>query len=609
MKKFFSEILHKYLYDVRLFYKLLISHGLLILLPTLVLFIFLYNQLFDAIVSDTILSEQNLAGQAATSIESALSQVKESTDSLMEEYSANRLFSSYASSMSDDTLYRRISELSLAADELKDGQLVTDIHIYVDDSFSFLTRYDSDNTLFSPLSDVTSTYWYGIFQSQNLSSLFCPGLYLSVTEETTRGSLAYISRINPSSGSEIYLAVYFSQDYLASLLNNNISLENSAAYILDDRDTVVSASDSALSGAYYMSNDSLSELLGGVNIYSTRTYLEDNIYVGYFSIPDTDWHLVSILSSSSLVRKGQSLVLKFIVIYISLFVLVLLICVLLSQSTANRISRLSRQMQSVRQGRPTRMDDITNAHDEIGELVSTYNYMSDEINHLLDEQIKAAENLKLAEFNALQSQINPHFLYNSLDMINWMAQIGQREQITEAIQALSRFYKLTLSKKNTDGTVGVELEHVSLYVQLQNMRYENRISFLIDVPDTLLDYQIPKLTLQPIVENCIQHGIMEKEEKTGTILITGWLEGDDLILLISDDGVGMSQEQINSILSGTGQRTKRGSNIGIYNTHSRIQILYGSSYGLSYDSHEGAGTNTQIRIPALYHDSENVQTS
>ncbi|MCD8327367.1 MAG: histidine kinase [Lachnospiraceae bacterium] len=602
MKKVFSKILHKYLYDIRLFYKLLISHGLLILLPTLVLFIFLYNQLYDAIVSDTILSEQNQAGQAATSIESALYQVKETADSLLEEDAANRLFSSYSSAMSDNTLYNRISELSLAANELTDGQLITDIHIYVDDSFLFLVEHDSDNTLFSPLSDVTSTYWYGIFQSQNSSSLFCPSLYLSVTEETTRGSLAYISRVSSSSGGEIYLAVYFSQDYLAALLSSNINLENSAAYILDDRDTVVSVSDSALSGAYYMSNDSLIELIGGVNMYSTRTYLEDSIYVGYFSIPNTDWHLVSILSSRSLVRKGQSLVLQFAGIYISLLVLVLLICMLLSQSTANRISRLNRQMQSVHQGRPTPMDDTTNAHDEIGELISTYNYMSDEINRLLDEQMKAAEDLKLAEFNAFQSQINPHFLYNSLDMINWMAQIGQREQITEAIQALSRFYKLTLSKKNTDGTVGVELEHVSLYVQLQNMRYENKINFLIDVPDTLLDYKMLKLTLQPIVENCIQHGIMEKEEKAGTILITGWLEGDDLILLISDDGVGMSQEQINSILSGTGQKTKGGSNIGIYNTHSRIQLLYGSSYGLSYDSQEGVGTNTQIRIPALHDD-------
>ncbi len=606
MKKFFSKILHKYLYDVQLFYKLLISHGLLILLPTLVLFIFSYSQLYDAIVSDTILSEQNLAGQTATSIESTLSQIKESANSLLNENSFNRLFSSYSSAMSDDTLYRRISELSLATDELTDGQLITDIQIYVDDSFLFLTEYDSDNTLFSPLSDITSTYWYGIFQSKNPSSLFCPSLYLSVTEETTRGSLAYINQVNLSTGNVVYLAIYFSQDYLTALLNSNMNLDNSAAYILDERDTVVSASDSALSGAYYMSNDSLIELLGGVNIYSTRTYLEDNIYVGYFSISDTNWHLVSILSSSSLVRKGRSLVLQFIGIYISLFVLVLLICVFLSQSIASRISRLSKQMQSVHQGHPTHMDDTTNAHDEIGELVNTYNYMSDEINHLLDEQIKAAEDLKLAEFNALQSQINPHFLYNSLDMINWMAQIGQREETTEAIQALSQFYKLTLSKKNTDSTVGQELEHVSLYVQIQNMRYENKISFLTDVPDTLLDYKMPKLTLQPIVENCIQHGIMEKEEKAGTILITGWLEDNDLILLISDDGVGMSQEQIDSILSGTGQKTKRGSNIGIYNTHSRIQILYGSSYGLSYESQKGTGTNTQIRIPALFHNSENT---
>lgn len=113
-----------------------------------------------------------------------------------------------------------------------------------------------------------------------------------------------------------------------------------------------------------------------------------------------------------------------------------------------------------------------------------------------------------------------------------------------------------------------------------------------------MEYQIPKLTLQPVVENAILHGILEKESKSGTIVLTGWLEESDIVILISDDGVGISPEKLQTILSGTGQSSSGGTNIAIYNTHRRLQILYGQKYGLSYTSIPGQGTEVQIRIPA-----------
>ncbi len=597
MKSFITKLKHFYLYDIKLQYKLLFSHLLLIILPTVVLTLFLYNRLYHSIISDTILSEQTLAAQTTSTIEDILSQVRQASDSLTESNASMRLFSD--TPVHPFLLRSYTSSLEEMAENLTDGSLITDIQIYVEDSDDIL-QYTKKDTLFSPLSNIMGTYWYGIFSSRDTEALLCPSLYLSVSEEENRGNLAYIRRLDTKSRPEVYLAVYFSQDRLNTTLGANVSTDKSATYILNERDTVVASSSPALSGAYYMSNTTLQNLVGGVNQYSTRSYLKDSIYVGYYSISDTDWHLVSILSSESLVRKGNSLVLQFISIYVLFFILAMIISIFLSRSIAKRIATLIRQMQSVHHGRPVRIEMSQSSHDEIGDLVDTYNYMSDEINDLLDEQVKTAEKLKLQEFKALQSQINPHFLYNSLDMINWLAQIGKRREVTEAVQALSKFYKLTLSKKDTRGNVGIELEHVSLYVQLQNMRYENRIQFVIDVPDTLMDYEIPKLTLQPIVENCIQHGIMEKPDKTGTILITGWLEGEDLLLLISDDGVGMNEEQTASILSGDGRKKEGGSNIGIYNTHARLQLLYGPGYGLRYESRPGQGTDTQIRLPAIF---------
>lgn len=217
---------------------------------------------------------------------------------------------------------------------------------------------------------------------------------------------------------------------------------------------------------------------------------------------------------------------------------------------------------------------------------------------LMEKQAKAAEDLRIAEFNSLQAQINPHFLYNTMDMINWMALQGQTDEISHAVQSLSRFYKLTLSRKKGISTIARELEHVTIYVQLQNMRYHDSIELITDIPDELSEYQIPKLTLQPVVENSILHGILEKESKSGTIVITGWMENEDVVLLISDDGIGISPEILSTILSGNGKSQSGGTNIAVYNTHRRLQILYGNDYGLTYSSNPGEGTEVEIRFPA-----------
>ena len=136
------------------------------------------------------------------------------------------------------------------------------------------------------------------------------------------------------------------------------------------------------------------------------------------------------------------------------------------------------------------------------------------------------------------------------------------------------------------------------YTKLQNMRYNGQINFLIDISEDLFDYQIPKMTFQPIVENVIQHGILEKESRCGSIVLTGWIEENIIYFQVSDDGIGMDATTLSNILSGN-HRKKRGSNIGVYNTHQRLLLLYGPDYGLSYASVLGEGTTVTIKIPMI----------
>ena len=390
------------------------------------------------------------------------------------------------------------------------------------------------------------------------------------------------------------MAVYFNVKAVKEVLDLNSSVQDEAAYIVSEQNIQVSASDPDLAALYFTPYDNLSSRLGNAEEYSIVSYDPGNAYSAYFPIHGSDWYMVSILPASHITDSGNWLMLRFILLYLLFVMLALFIALLLSNSIADRIIAVAYQMETVRTGRPKPMKPTCTGWDEIGILTDTYNYMTGEINRLMDSQEQAAEGLRKAEFRALQAQINPHFLYNTLDMINWLSQTGRKEEVTRAIQALSRFYKLTLSKKELVNTIEDELEHVSLYMQLQNMRFDDCVSLVVDVQEELYGYTIPKLTFQPIIENALLHGIMMKEEKTGSILLTGWMEGTDMVFMISDDGAGIPSEKLETLLDGGKQH------IGIYNTNLRLKILYGAAYGLSFTSRPGQGTEVTVRLPAMH---------
>lgn len=604
MKNPFRRLYMYYVHDMGMQAKLLISHLVLILIPTVVLSIFFYNNIYNLIVNSTIKSSQTLCAQTAYTLEATVGQVSNAVSSVLSNPFAGTLFNVPEAQagnykLSDEDIEHFVSSVTA----LKDQDNISAVRIYCDDAPYYRlaqSHNPEDEKLFAPISAISSTYWYGIYSTDTkLKDLLCPPLYLSPAETRESGELAYISKITyaNSNKASAYVAVYFRQKDIDNILQEDMTVPNSATYIINERDALVSTSNATLAAAYFMNRKELTEKIGATNHFIIHPFINEEIYIGYYTIANTDWDMVSVLSVNSLKGMGNTLVVQFVMIYGFFLILALAIALLLSRSITHRISNVAAQMEKIRHGKPHRMEQETPEHDEIGKLIDTYNYMTDQMNELLLTQEKNAKELQLSEFKALQAQINPHFLYNTLDMINWLAQSGQKEELSKAIQALSRFYKLTLSRKEAVGSIEKELEHVSLYVQLQNMRYDNAIDFLIDVPPQLEEYSIPKLTFQPIVENAIHHGIFMTEEKTGSVIITGWREKDDIVFQIYDNGAGMDDETIKQILNGK-KRATSGSNIGVYNTHLRLRLLYGPGYGLSYESAPGGGTTATIRLPA-----------
>ena len=576
----------------------------IVVVPACLIAFLFYGRLYSMVVSNTIRQEQDASAKTAPLIERTMDTILATTRNITGQNFFQELFYMPVSDSAEQlATSNHAIDFKNAIQRLTTDSIVTDVQIYVDfpDDLKALDTYPNTENILAPLSQAKGTYWYGIFQgNRNTQEMFCPSFYLGSREKKNYGDMAYVCPLSlyyHSTAYKAYLAVYYSDDKLTSILSDNLSLEGSVSYIVNERDSIVATSDPSLSGIYQLDYDTIRASFMSSNNFIERNILDTKVYAGFYSISNTDWFMVTILPSPPLIHESNRLMIQIALIYAVFLVLALIFANVLAHSITGRLSSVIRQMQTVRHGPPTPMES-PQAHDEIGDLIDTYNYMTRKMDELMKKQAKSAEDLRIAEFNSLQAQINPHFLYNTMDMINWMALQGQTDEISHAVQSLSRFYKLTLSRKKGISTIARELEHVTIYVQLQNMRYHDSIELITDIPDELSEYQIPKLTLQPVVENSILHGILEKKSKSGTIVITGWMENEDVVLLVSDDGVGIPPEILSTILSGNGNSQSGGTNIAVYNTHRRLQILYGSNYGLTYSSQPGEGTEVEIRFPA-----------
>jgi two-component system sensor histidine kinase YesM len=239
--------------------------------------------------------------------------------------------------------------------------------------------------------------------------------------------------------------------------------------------------------------------------------------------------------------------------------------------------------------------------DEITELGMSFNIMIGKIKELLDSKIKEQENLKKAELRALQAQINPHFLYNTLDTIIWMAESKETDQVVKIVSALSNFFRISLSKGMDWITIGEEVARIRSYLTIQKMRYRDILDFKIEVEEDVAENTILKLILQPLVENALYHGIKNKRQK-GTISVRARRNGRDEILLeVEDDGIGFTPEklaQLRAELDDDSGNIKLESGFGIGNVNKRIRLYYGKPYGLSIQSEYTTGTCVTLIIPA-----------
>lgn len=318
----------------------------------------------------------------------------------------------------------------------------------------------------------------------------------------------------------------------------------------------------------------------------TRDYVMEEKHLS-----SNGWTIYLYRPLSAVSASAASITVLIAAAVVGCLVLIFYASILLSGTVVKPLRRLIRNIDQIEDGNLA-AEVQEESRDEIGCLIGSFRRMVDRLNYMVNENYKSRIAQKEYEMKALQAQINPHFLYNSLSLINWKAIMAGQEEISQMAQLLSTFYRTTLNKGKNITTVKGEWDNTCSYVQIQNLMHSGKMHIETEIDPGILEYEMLNLLLQPLVENAVVHGLDHKTEPGEKyLMIRGERQGERLVFTVEDNGCGMEKDVLESIL------TCENGGYGVQNVHHRIQLYYGAEYGLSYESRVNEGTRAILEIP------------
>lgn len=309
----------------------------------------------------------------------------------------------------------------------------------------------------------------------------------------------------------------------------------------------------------------------------------------------TGWTVVGCTNVAELLKDSK----KARSIYVLVAAILVVVALVLSNFIARNITRPLQQLRDsmarVQEGDFGAAEVEVTSRNEVGSLTRSFNVMTSRIQELMKQNIYEQQQKRKSELKALQSQITPHFLYNTLDSIIWMAEGKKNEEVVVMTASLARLLRQSISNEEEQVPIGQEVEYARSYLTIQKMRYKDKLEFQIQVDAQIMRVPIIKLVLQPLIENAIYHGLKYKEGK-GLLIVRGYREGENAVLQIKDNGAGMDEQTLSHIFE-KHKVNYRSNGVGVYNVQKRLQLYYGMDYGITYSSKQGEGTTASIVIP------------
>lgn len=309
----------------------------------------------------------------------------------------------------------------------------------------------------------------------------------------------------------------------------------------------------------------------------------------------TGWTVVDCTNVKELLSKSRQAQSVYVLTAIILVIVALLFSRFMARSITLPIQKLRDSMKKVQEGDFSVSDVVVDSKNEIGSLTKSFDVMTHRIHELMEQNVHEQEEKRKSELKALQSQINPHFLYNTLDSIIWMAEGKKNEEVVLMTASLARLLRQSISNEDEVVPIANEVEYARGYLTIQKMRYKDKLEFQIDVDSSILYIPLIKLVLQPIIENAIYHGLKYKESK-GLLIVKGFMKDGNAVLQVIDDGVGMDADTLAHIYD-RHKVNYHSNGVGVYNVQKRLKLYYGEDYGITYTSELGKGTTATITIP------------
>ena len=440
-----------------------------------------------------------------------------------------------------------------------------------------------ENTSFDK--DLMDDYADGYVSAPHVVSLF-EGSYPWV--------ITMIAPINV--GEECWVALDISCTNISSYINGIGIGQRGYCFLLDSDGNIVYHPQQQL-----IYSDLKTENIERIASLPDGTHVEENVIYSINTLGDGHWRVVGVsyvqeLITDSLWELGRILILVALMILVVMFI----ISSILSKALSRPVQAFAEEMEQFEQNADDFVYTPVGGVREVRILSESFSHMVKRIQSMMATIRDEQKNLRKTELRALQAQINPHFLYNTLDSISWMAERGKNEDAVEMVNALAMLFRISISKGHELIPIRSELQHAESYLQIQSHRYKNQFSYEFDADEDCMDYLCNKITLQPIIENAIYHGINGLVDD-GKITVSVKSDNDDIVMTVEDNGNGMTEEQIETIMNKERSDNK---GIGIKNVNDRLKIYFGAEYGITIESVLDEGTRVIVRMPKVTEASE-----
>ncbi len=605
--------IYNYLINLNLQKKLLMTYFLLILLPVVLVAFFAYN-----------ISASSVKGEVSTYISEVLQQVNDNIDNTVSEIDR---MSSVISSDRDVLDILQQNKTRPAGDKYRDD-------IIMDSKINNLINFRSDIKGFFVFSyngevysykgsgnsirldyNFTRTRWYESMKTLGLKKLLLATHLQSNTipSDEKNAVFSLVREITDTNSGKPLGSVLIDIDTNAmAKIWSKLNVHQYQNFIIvDNNKTIIYHTDENYISSQFRSNY-ISRLLKSKTGSITTDVNGSPTLVSFNTSPKTNWTVISIVPVSTLNKSITKLKYVIILSVILSLIFSLLIAIIVSKSIVKPVKVLRRSMKLVESGN-FNVEIPVKSKDEIGELSNSFNSMISQINKLIQTVYETGILKREAELNALQSQINPHFLYNTLQTIDILAENEGVDVISSICQSLSRIFRYSINRGKEIVPLSRELEHVRDYIYLQKLRFGDKFEVIFDIDQELLNNKMIKLVLQPLVENSLYHGI-ERISGKCILKITAKKCGESIKISVIDTGMGMDTSQLEKLMktineeivhaevNGLEQRS-----IGIKNVNARIRLYFGEKYGINIESKLNEGTKITVTVPCIDHNDGGVE--